>query len=426
MKQGSIIKNQHGTFERYKGDVWVTKFDNIEVGKVIIAIQSPHFNGGEFQVVGAAVKQFRKWLLPDKSDLTLDQIVERFVMEICLSTRISSLVLGVPEDELSTEVSIDEHLSFFDNTVETLPTKGVSYHLPWHVKHKEAETFEFRVGNMYEDIQLTGANMLNVMQDKRVYIELARMRRFILRNVKFYLVKSQPDLTEGRGFGCVGVVIVHAERKHEEFVEHYCYEAFGNKWDFVMGSRGSHAITHNWEFNQGEWNIAENYPLFDIIEDVRVERIWTNMRELTDKISAFQLDEWEVVKARESKNDYYLVKQTEEGIEVITVDNSLASNEKVEYNGKKIVLNIHEVEKIAPSKVPYKEWTSELLIKKRLLNDKHLFNGVWNKPLAVMEKDVELYNKLGGLILQKDADIKQEGLSELEIEGKRLVVSKHG
>ncbi|MBX4152272.1 hypothetical protein [Paenibacillus lautus] len=91
-----------------------------------------------------------------------------------------------------------------------------------------------------------------------------------MEETKYFLVEYRPDLNEGRyGFQKKGVVIVRAKNYHRKFVEHYCYQKFGNRIDFVMGSYGSHAITETWEIQEIKY--PDRYEILTEIEDVLIQ-----------------------------------------------------------------------------------------------------------------------------------------------------------
>jgi hypothetical protein len=96
-----------------------------------------------------------------------------------------------------------------------------------------------------------------------------------LKNVKAFLVRYNPDLTEGRGFQKSGIVLVHANGNHKEFVEHWCYERFGNSITFVMGVYGSNAICGNWYITSATDNDINQFEVLDKIEENFVNKIWS-------------------------------------------------------------------------------------------------------------------------------------------------------
>lgn len=65
-------------------------------------------------------------------------------------------------------------------------------------------------------------------------------------NLRRFVVYHGADMTEGRGFREMDLIEVYAKEKHEEFAEHWCYEHLGNKYGFIMGSRGSNCLTKRW------------------------------------------------------------------------------------------------------------------------------------------------------------------------------------
>ena len=96
-----------------------------------------------------------------------------------------------------------------------------------------------------------------------------------LLNVKPFLVRYCPDLTEGRGLQKSGIVWVHANGSYKDFVEHWCYEHFGNKFDFCMGVYGSNAIVNTWYVTTAsESDLNENEVLHRIEENF-VKKIWS-------------------------------------------------------------------------------------------------------------------------------------------------------
>lgn len=96
-----------------------------------------------------------------------------------------------------------------------------------------------------------------------------------LNNVKSFVVRYSPDLTEGRGFQKVGVVMVHANNSHKDFVEHWCYENFGNRIDFCMGVYGSNAITSCWYIKEASSFELEAHDVIHRIEENFVSKIWS-------------------------------------------------------------------------------------------------------------------------------------------------------
>ncbi|GAA4879420.1 hypothetical protein GCM10023310_69480 [Paenibacillus vulneris] len=96
-----------------------------------------------------------------------------------------------------------------------------------------------------------------------------------IKNVKCFLVRYAPDLTEGRGFQKSGVVMVHANGHHKDFVEHWCYEKFGNRIDFCMGVYGSNAITSTWFIKEATEKDIEDHPTLHKIEERFVKKIWS-------------------------------------------------------------------------------------------------------------------------------------------------------
>lgn len=97
-----------------------------------------------------------------------------------------------------------------------------------------------------------------------------------LVNVKRYLVRYDPDLTEGRGFQKEGLIWVHAKHHHQWFAEHYCYKEFGNRIEFVMGTYGSNAITENWSISEIKREVSKDVPLLVKLEEDCIIKIWNN------------------------------------------------------------------------------------------------------------------------------------------------------
>lgn len=95
-----------------------------------------------------------------------------------------------------------------------------------------------------------------------------------LKNVKSFLVRYSPDLTEGRGFQKIGIVMVHANNLHKDFVEHWCYGKFGNRIDFCMGVYGSNAIVPTWYVKEANGDDLREYEVIHRIEENFVTKIW--------------------------------------------------------------------------------------------------------------------------------------------------------
>lgn len=95
-----------------------------------------------------------------------------------------------------------------------------------------------------------------------------------LNNVKYFVVRYAPDLTEGRGLQKVGIVMVNARNKHKDFVEHWCYKQYGNRIDFCMGVFGSNAIVPCWNIFHADEKDLESYEVIDKIEEEFVNKIW--------------------------------------------------------------------------------------------------------------------------------------------------------
>lgn len=96
-----------------------------------------------------------------------------------------------------------------------------------------------------------------------------------LENVRAFVVRYNPDLTEGRGFQKSGIVWVHAKGSHHQFVEHWCYEKYGNKYAFCMGVYGSNAISLNWNIHKANEHDLNEYEVIHRIEENFVEKIWS-------------------------------------------------------------------------------------------------------------------------------------------------------
>lgn len=96
-----------------------------------------------------------------------------------------------------------------------------------------------------------------------------------LNNVKYFVVRYSPDLTEGRGLQKAGLVMVHAKGSHREFVEHWCYQNFGNRIDFCMGVYGSNAIMAAWSIREVVESEIGSYEVLNKIEERFVDKIWS-------------------------------------------------------------------------------------------------------------------------------------------------------
>jgi hypothetical protein len=94
------------------------------------------------------------------------------------------------------------------------------------------------------------------------------------KDVKYFLVSYAPDLTEGRGLQNKGILMVHSKGCQSMFAEHYCYQKFGNKIEFVMGVYGSNAITQNWSIREINKEQTANYPVLARLEENFVTKIW--------------------------------------------------------------------------------------------------------------------------------------------------------
>lgn len=77
-----------------------------------------------------------------------------------------------------------------------------------------------------------------------------------------------------RGFQQEGLVLVHAKGDHAWFVEHYCYQTFGNRIEFVMGAYGSNAITQNWSIQEIKKELSREIPFLVKLEEYFITKIW--------------------------------------------------------------------------------------------------------------------------------------------------------
>ena len=68
-----------------------------------------------------------------------------------------------------------------------------------------------------------------------------------LNNIKYFFIRYNPDVTEGRGLQSAGFIAVNAKQSHRMFAEHAAYELFGSNIEFVQGVFGSNAIMNNWK-----------------------------------------------------------------------------------------------------------------------------------------------------------------------------------
>lgn len=96
-----------------------------------------------------------------------------------------------------------------------------------------------------------------------------------ISNVYAFKIYYQPDLTEGRGFQKYGYLLINANKKHEIFARHWCYERFGNEITFVMGVYGSNAITKEWSICHCPLNKVEDDKILDKIEEQFVNKLWS-------------------------------------------------------------------------------------------------------------------------------------------------------
>lgn len=95
-----------------------------------------------------------------------------------------------------------------------------------------------------------------------------------LKNVKSFVVRYSPDLTEGRGYQKVGIIMVHVNSNHQDFAEHWCYKEFGNRISFCMGVYGSNAIMDSWLIKEAK-DEDMRHPVIHKIEEEFVVKIWT-------------------------------------------------------------------------------------------------------------------------------------------------------
>lgn len=86
-------------------------------------------------------------------------------------------------------------------------------------------------------------------------------------DIKCFLVKYNRDLTEGKVYHNEGVVLVHANHSHQELVEHWCYEEFGNKIAFCMGAYGSSALVTSWAIQPLHKSLLANHNILHRIKD---------------------------------------------------------------------------------------------------------------------------------------------------------------
>lgn len=105
--------------------------------------------------------------------------------------------------------------------------------------------------------------------------EECERHEILLTNVKYFRIVYEPDLSEGRGWGKRIVVAVNTKVNHEKFVEHLCYEIFGNKIAFIMGHYGNKALIANWMIYEASKEDIEELEIKYRIEDVMVGNcIW--------------------------------------------------------------------------------------------------------------------------------------------------------
>jgi hypothetical protein len=104
----------------------------------------------------------------------------------------------------------------------------------------------------------------------------AELHESQLTDVKGFLVRYAPDLTEGRGWQKEGIVLVHAKRHQLWFAEHYCYEKFGNRIEFIMGAYGSNAITENWSVREVNIDSQKKQPILAKLEEDFITKIWND------------------------------------------------------------------------------------------------------------------------------------------------------
>lgn len=80
-----------------------------------------------------------------------------------------------------------------------------------------------------------------------------------LAEVKAFLLRYNPDLTEGRGMQSTGYVLVNARAKHDLFVELWCHEVKGPPYQFAQGVFGANAIMPNYTYSVAR-TLAEITP----------------------------------------------------------------------------------------------------------------------------------------------------------------------
>lgn len=67
---------------------------------------------------------------------------------------------------------------------------------------------------------------------------------------KVFFVQHDFDLTEGRGYYKKGLVVVTAKQGHEEIVEDYCYNKFGQRIGYVMGVVSRNSEVNLWTYHE--------------------------------------------------------------------------------------------------------------------------------------------------------------------------------
>lgn len=105
--------------------------------------------------------------------------------------------------------------------------------------------------------------------------DAAERHEQILKDVKTYLVKYAPDLTEGKGYQRFGYVLVHARREHELFLKDWLYKQFGNPVCFVQGVYGSNAITESYKYSETMGSeLLTKKEILARIEEEFVSKLW--------------------------------------------------------------------------------------------------------------------------------------------------------
>lgn len=100
------------------------------------------------------------------------------------------------------------------------------------------------------------------------------MKKVIRESIKVYKVYYNPDLNEGRGYEDDGYVYVHANKHHDQFIEHFLCKRFGNPISFVMGTFGSNAIMQTYIYHEVPESDVKADKVLARIEETFVDKLW--------------------------------------------------------------------------------------------------------------------------------------------------------